>query len=126
MHAERLIHPHCIHSPVLTKYDDIHPSFCSHSVTLITGGKGTTEGMDHEARENRMNEFRKGATRVLVTTDLLSRGIDVPAVSLVVNFDLPLSYSQKGEVEYVKYADIQYTHIYLSSCTYDQFNFRPP
>ena len=36
-----------------------------------------------------MREFRSGSTRVLITTDLLARGIDVQAVSLVINYDLP-------------------------------------
>eukprot|EP00483_Globobulimina_turgida_P003501 UN03507 len=36
-----------------------------------------------------MKEFRSGTTRVLISTDLLSRGIDVNTVSLVINYDLP-------------------------------------
>jgi translation initiation factor 4A len=36
-----------------------------------------------------LNEFRTGSSRVLITTDLLARGIDVQQVSLVINFDLP-------------------------------------
>jgi len=36
-----------------------------------------------------MKEFRCGASRVLVTTDLLARGIDIQLVSLVINYDLP-------------------------------------
>ena len=36
-----------------------------------------------------MREFRSGSSRVLITTDLLSRGIDVQQVSLVINFDIP-------------------------------------
>lgn len=36
-----------------------------------------------------MREFRTGSSRVLITTDLLARGIDVQQVSLVINFDLP-------------------------------------
>lgn len=36
-----------------------------------------------------MDEFRKGATRVLVSTDLTARGIDVYNVSIVINYDLP-------------------------------------
>merc|ERR1712227_974784 len=36
-----------------------------------------------------MQEFRSGSSRVLITTDLLARGIDVQQVSLVINFDLP-------------------------------------
>ncbi|KAE9446322.1 hypothetical protein C3L33_21787, partial [Rhododendron williamsianum] len=33
--------------------------------------------------------FRSGSSRVLITTDLLARGIDVQQVSLVINYDLP-------------------------------------
>jgi len=36
-----------------------------------------------------MKEFRTGSSRVLLTTDLLCRGIDVQQVSLVINYDLP-------------------------------------
>jgi superfamily II DNA/RNA helicase len=36
-----------------------------------------------------LQEFRNGASRVLITTDLLARGIDVQHVSIVINFDLP-------------------------------------
>ena len=36
-----------------------------------------------------MRRFREGDIRVLVTTDLLCRGIDVQQVSLVINYDIP-------------------------------------
>jgi translation initiation factor 4A len=36
-----------------------------------------------------MHKFRTGEHRILITTDLLARGIDVQQVSLVINFDLP-------------------------------------
>jgi translation initiation factor 4A len=42
-----------------------------------------------QERDTIMNDFREGATRVLITTDLLARGIDVHQVSLVLNYDLP-------------------------------------
>ncbi len=45
--------------------------------------------MDHREREIIMREFRSGTSRVLITTDLLARGIDVQQVSLVINYDLP-------------------------------------
>jgi translation initiation factor 4A len=45
--------------------------------------------MTHQDRTNVMKEFRSGASRVLITTDLLARGIDVQQVSLVINYDLP-------------------------------------
>jgi translation initiation factor 4A len=40
-------------------------------------------------RELIMREFRSGSSRVLITTDLLARGIDVQQVSLVINYDMP-------------------------------------
>jgi translation initiation factor 4A len=45
--------------------------------------------MDQKEREVIMKEFRSGSSRVLITTDLLARGIDVQQVSLVINYDLP-------------------------------------
>lgn len=36
-----------------------------------------------------VKEFRNGKTRILITTDLLARGIDIPQVNLVINYDLP-------------------------------------
>eukprot|EP01059_Diplonema_ambulator_P000396 TRINITY_DN10331_c0_g2_i1.p1 TRINITY_DN10331_c0_g2~~TRINITY_DN10331_c0_g2_i1.p1 ORF type:complete len:404 (+),score=172.32 TRINITY_DN10331_c0_g2_i1:50-1261(+) len=40
-------------------------------------------------REKVMKTFRSGSSRVLISTDLLARGIDVHHVSIVINFDLP-------------------------------------
>ena len=45
--------------------------------------------MDQVKRDTIMKEFRTGATRVLITTDLLARGIDVQQVGLVINYELP-------------------------------------
>jgi len=45
--------------------------------------------MEQKDRELIMREFRSGSSRVLITTDLLARGIDVQQVSLVINYDLP-------------------------------------
>jgi len=45
--------------------------------------------LKQQERDNVMREFRSGVTRVLVTTDLLARGIDVYQVSLVINFEMP-------------------------------------
>merc|ERR1712045_1062352 len=45
--------------------------------------------MDMQQRQLIMREFRSGSSRVLITTDLLARGIDVQQVSLVINYDLP-------------------------------------
>lgn len=45
--------------------------------------------MTGDRRDVIMKEFRSGSSRVLITTDLLARGIDVQQVSLVINYDLP-------------------------------------
>jgi translation initiation factor 4A len=45
--------------------------------------------MDVSERKRRMQDFRSGAVRVLISTDLLARGIDVQQVSLVINYELP-------------------------------------
>lgn len=45
--------------------------------------------MDHQQREMTMADFHNGKSRVLVSTDLLARGIDVQQVSVVINYDLP-------------------------------------
>tara|TARA_B100000214_G_scaffold374361_1_gene356872 strand:- start:932 stop:2086 length:1155 start_codon:yes stop_codon:yes gene_type:complete len=44
-----------------------------------------------EERKVTMSEFKGGQTRILLSTDLLSRGIDIQQLSLVINFDLPRS-----------------------------------
>ena len=45
--------------------------------------------MTYEERNTIVNDFRDGKTRILLTTDLLARGIDIPQVNLVINYDLP-------------------------------------
>jgi len=58
-----------------------------HAVSLITG---TQRGyLEVAERDKVMQEFRDLVTRVLISTDVLSRGIDVPSVTVVVNYDLP-------------------------------------
>ena len=45
--------------------------------------------LSQEDRNKIMTDFRNGTTRILISTDLLSRGIDVQQVSLVINYDIP-------------------------------------
>ena len=46
-------------------------------------------GMNIAEREEAMKKFRNLTTRVLISTDLLGRGIDVQQVSIVINYDIP-------------------------------------
>lgn len=45
--------------------------------------------MPQRTRDEVMLHFRQGKSRVLLTTDLVGRGVDVAAISLVINYDLP-------------------------------------
>lgn len=56
-----------------------------HSAVTLHGSK------TQEQREAALAQLRRGEVDVLVATDLAARGIDVPDVSLVVNFQLPSS-----------------------------------
>lgn len=47
--------------------------------------------MNSDRRKQIMDEFKSGQSRILLSTDLLSRGIDIQQLSLVINFDLPKS-----------------------------------
>lgn len=69
--------------------------------------------MDQKERDVIMREFRSGSSRVLITTDLLARGIDVQQVSLVINYDLPANREN-------------YIHRYIlkSHCSNLQLKFR--
>jgi translation initiation factor 4A len=48
-------------------------------------------GMELQERADAMKGFRRGNSRVLVTTDLIARGIDVQHVNYVINYDVPAS-----------------------------------
>jgi ATP-dependent RNA helicase DDX19/DBP5 len=56
-----------------------------HTVSLIHGGKETTP----QERDKTIDDFRKGLTKVLISSNVLARGIDILQVSLVINYDIP-------------------------------------
>jgi len=55
-------------------------------VRVIHSNKG------QNSRINAVNEFKEGKLRILVSTDVTARGIDVTNVSHVINFDVPVVY----------------------------------
>lgn len=74
--------------------------------------------MDVAERKKRMDDFRSGMTRVIISTDLLARGIDVQQVSLVINYEMPIQrenyvhrigrsgrYGKKGNAINLVYGD---------------------
>lgn len=65
-----------------------------HSVGILHGAD-----MAKEVRDQVIDEFRAGTTNVLITTNVLARGIDVAGVSLVINFDIPLTRDQQPDPE---------------------------
>ncbi|KAI1722767.1 DEAD/DEAH box helicase domain-containing protein [Ditylenchus destructor] len=77
--------------------------------------------MEQKQRDEIMKQFRAGESRVLISTDVWARGLDVPQVSLVINYDLPNNrelyihrigrsgrYGRKGvAINFVKSDDIR-------------------
>ena len=61
-----------------------------HSVGLITGD------LTVEERTDVVQRFREGNERVLISTNLMARGIDVDQVTVVVNYDLPIDAETKN------------------------------
>jgi ATP-dependent RNA helicase RhlE len=90
---------------LLTKSDDLN------RVMIFTRTKGVADNVSkfldrkklgpvrvvhsnkgQNSRINAVNEFKEGKLRILVSTDVASRGIDVTNVSHVINFDVPIVY----------------------------------
>lgn len=55
--------------------------------------------LDVSSRAKILKRFREGKERVLVTTNVCARGIDVEQVTLVVNFDLPMTKDRHADFE---------------------------
>jgi ATP-dependent RNA helicase DeaD len=65
-------------------------------VTAMLNGRGHRAeaihgGMSQPQRDRVMQAFRTGQTELLVATDVAARGLDIPSVSHVINYDLPSS-----------------------------------
>jgi len=64
-----------------------------HAVALLSGD------LTVEQRIAVLDRFREGKEKVLITTNVLSRGIDVEQVTIVVNFDLPIDLNRAADCE---------------------------
>ncbi|KAL4884248.1 P-loop containing nucleoside triphosphate hydrolase protein [Aspergillus karnatakaensis] len=74
-----------------------------HTVASLTGG------IEGSQRDQIIDQFRAGQAKVLITTNVLARGIDVSTVSMVINYDIPEIHQQRPGVE--RQADFQtYLH----------------
>lgn len=64
-----------------------------HAVAVLSGD------LTVEQRLAVLDRFRGGLEKVLITTNVLSRGIDVEQVTIVVNFDLPVDLEGRADCE---------------------------
>ncbi|WVQ84813.1 hypothetical protein IAT38_006970 [Cryptococcus sp. DSM 104549] len=67
-----------------------------HAVASLHGDK------QHGERDQILDSFREGKTKVLITTNVVARGIDIPAVNMVINYDVP-EKGPGGEVDIETY-----------------------
>lgn len=73
--------------------------FCNHRESVERTSKGLTEkgilnvfyhgGMEQQERDSALCKFRNGTSNVLVTTDLASRGLDIPNIRYIIHYHLP-------------------------------------
>ncbi|KDN50769.1 ATP-dependent RNA helicase DBP5, partial [Rhizoctonia solani AG-8 WAC10335] len=64
-----------------------------HQVSSLHGAKDAAE------RDTTIDDFRDGKSKVLITTNVISRGIDILQVNMVVNYDMPLTADGKPDPE---------------------------
>ncbi|VDN25830.1 unnamed protein product [Cylicostephanus goldi] len=59
--------------------------------------------MSVEERAASIEQFKEGIFKVLITTNVCARGIDVSQVTIVINYDPPLLYENPSEPDYDTY-----------------------
>lgn len=65
------------------------------SVSLIHGN------LSPEDRDSALNDFLHAKTKILVSTNLFSRGMDIPQVNLIINFDIPNFCTEEDQQTYI-------------------------
>ena len=64
-----------------------------HAVTSLHGN------FEADQRDKAIDDFREGRSKVLITTNVLARGIDILQVNLVVNYDIPVDKYRNPDPE---------------------------
>ena len=67
-----------------------------HAVALLSGE------LSIDQRVQVLDRFRDGLEKILITTNVLSRGIDIEQVTIVVNFDLPVDVNGEADCKWIK------------------------
>jgi ATP-dependent RNA helicase RhlE len=67
--------------------DNVADKLCKNGIDAVSIHSKKSQG----ARTNALTEFKNGTLRILVTTDLLARGIDIEFLPFVINYELPRS-----------------------------------
>ncbi|KAJ3442160.1 dead-box helicase dbp80 [Anaeramoeba flamelloides] len=82
-----------VNTKVRATYIETHLQNFGFPVSKLTGD------LDFNERDYIMDQFRSGKTRILIATNVLSRGIDVLSVSLVINYDIPQQRNRQVDCE---------------------------
>ncbi|KAK7057160.1 ATP-dependent RNA helicase DBP10 [Favolaschia claudopus] len=86
-HSEIQTAPHQTLIFVATKH---HVEYLLHLLTTANYAVSHIYGsLDQSARSYQMDQFRRGLTSILVVTDVAARGIDIPVLENVINYDFP-------------------------------------
>jgi ATP-dependent RNA helicase DDX19/DBP5 len=64
-----------------------------HKVSSLHGN------FEPQLRDTVIDDFREGRTKVLITTNVLARGIDIATVNLVINYDIPVDRNHEPDPE---------------------------
>lgn len=67
--------------------DIVARSLCKHGYAV----QAFHGDLSQHARNEALDSFKKGESRILVTSDVAARGIDISGVTLVINFDMPVN-----------------------------------
>lgn len=74
-----------IYSNSIKRVQDLYEAMCEDGFPVCR----IHSNMDKSERDKAFNDFRNGNSRVLISSNVTARGIDIQQVSVVINFDLP-------------------------------------